>query len=116
MTTINSRSVYETALNRQNELRREAGTDPAKQRELSDLNGRLEAYRRANPDAAPTSDPSGGFPPDFSGQSVYDPHNQNNVKPAEPAAEPARTPQSPGGLGHPGGVPGTGTPGGGTNT
>jgi hypothetical protein len=126
--TISNRPEFDAAIRRQLELQRQGGTDPAKQRELRELTERIEAYRRVNPDAAtppPGTANVGGtqeqHQPDFSGQSVYDPHNQNNVKPAPDTADPAqpaRTPQSPtqGGLGHPGGVPGSGTPGGGTNT
>lgn len=89
MTTISNQTELEAARRRQAELQRTAGSDPEKQRELRELNEKIDAYQRANPAGqgrASTSAESSSRratpdanEPDLSGQSVYDPHNQNNV-------------------------------------
>lgn len=127
--TISNRTEYEAALKRHADLRREAGSDPAKHREYSELSTDLDTYRRNNPQAGreqtareqpgrepgresggrePGREPrrengerdprTGAYPPDYSGQSDFDPHNQNNVKEAPPdesggAPSPTPTPE-----------------------
>lgn len=78
--TINSRSEYDAAVKRQQELQRAGGADPNRQRELQQLTADLESWRASNPGASKEDDERARL----AGQASFDPHNQNNVsKPGE---------------------------------